>query len=155
MSRLLCQAELLRHDRVCPPDQWAAPVRAPIGNRTLDLLLTMETLYRLSYWGGLATWRTKQRPSGYTPSGGPTKSLVAARQDYRRRAPRAVQHDVQKAKHDLFHGILRPGVDGHHRNLGIDVRGLSDLCQGQVLPVLELVHRHDERKSDLLEVVQR
>src|SRR3954447_22602523 len=25
--------------------------RAPIGNRTLDLLLTMETLCRLSYWG--------------------------------------------------------------------------------------------------------
>jgi hypothetical protein len=26
-------------------------VRAPIRNRTVDLLLTMETLYRLSYWG--------------------------------------------------------------------------------------------------------
>ncbi|CCH77332.1 hypothetical protein BN12_320025 [Nostocoides japonicum T1-X7] len=25
--------------------------RAPIGNRTLDLFLTMETLCRLSYWG--------------------------------------------------------------------------------------------------------
>src|SRR3954452_803342 len=25
--------------------------RAPIRNRTVDLLLTMETLYRLSYWG--------------------------------------------------------------------------------------------------------
>ncbi len=29
----------------------ATPTRAPIGNRTLDLLLTMETLCRLSYWG--------------------------------------------------------------------------------------------------------
>src|SRR6476469_381400 len=27
------------------------PTRAPIGNRTLDLFLTMETLCRLSYWG--------------------------------------------------------------------------------------------------------
>ncbi len=27
--------------------------RAPIRNRTVDLLLTMETLCRLSYWGTL------------------------------------------------------------------------------------------------------
>src|SRR3954453_10942269 len=33
--------------------RWAGnrPTRAPIGNRTLDLFLTMETLCRLSYWG--------------------------------------------------------------------------------------------------------
>ena len=30
---------------------WAAIARAPKGNRTLDLLLTMETLCRLSYRG--------------------------------------------------------------------------------------------------------
>jgi hypothetical protein len=29
-----------------------ATLRAPKGNRTLDLLLTMETLCRLSYRGG-------------------------------------------------------------------------------------------------------
>ena len=38
MSRLLYQAEL--------------PRRAPNRNRTDDLFLTMETLYRLSYGGG-------------------------------------------------------------------------------------------------------
>ena len=37
------------------PASWRGPssVRAPIRNRTVDLLLTMETLYRLSYWGVL------------------------------------------------------------------------------------------------------
>jgi hypothetical protein len=40
-----------------------APVRAPIGNRTLDLLLTMETLYRLSYWGGTTTMMPDKRSS--------------------------------------------------------------------------------------------
>ncbi len=34
-------------------DSSAGP-RAPIRNRTVDLLLTMETLCRLSYWGVLA-----------------------------------------------------------------------------------------------------
>src|SRR6059058_3884497 len=29
--------------------------RAPIRNRTVDLLLTMETLCRLSYWGSIRT----------------------------------------------------------------------------------------------------
>ena len=37
-------------------------VRAPMRNRTADLLLTMETLYRLSYWG-LAALR--QRAKAY------------------------------------------------------------------------------------------
>src|SRR3954453_22975415 len=31
------------------------PTRAPIGNRTLDLFLTMETLCRQSYWGAADT----------------------------------------------------------------------------------------------------
>src|SRR6478752_7393443 len=35
-------------------------------NRTADLLLTMETLYRLSYWGLVALW---QRGKPYTGSG--------------------------------------------------------------------------------------
>src|SRR2546421_12474172 len=37
-----------------PRFSWTdvARLRAPIRNRTVDLLLTMETLYRLSYWGG-------------------------------------------------------------------------------------------------------
>ena len=45
MSRLLYQAEL--------------PRRAPNRNRTDDLFLTMETLYRLSY-GGEKTWASVQ-----------------------------------------------------------------------------------------------
>jgi hypothetical protein len=56
MSRLLCQPELLRRPNQPGPvaaDSGTGP-RAPIRNRTVDLLLTMETLYRLSYWGVLA-----------------------------------------------------------------------------------------------------
>ena len=42
--------------------------RAPIRNRTVDLLLTMETLCRLSYWGQAAR-------KGYTTARGPPNPL--------------------------------------------------------------------------------
>src|SRR3954453_12754907 len=48
MSRLLCQ---LSYSALTVARAGRAPPGAPIGNRTLDLLLTMETLCRLSYWG--------------------------------------------------------------------------------------------------------
>src|SRR5690606_35379465 len=46
MSRALCPSELPRRVR-----RRSRGLRAPIGNRTLDLLLTMETLCRLSFRG--------------------------------------------------------------------------------------------------------
>src|SRR3954470_18424828 len=48
MSRLLCQ---LSYSALTVARAGRAPPGAPIGNRTLDLLLTMETLCRLSYRG--------------------------------------------------------------------------------------------------------
>ncbi len=45
--------------------------RAPIRNRTVDLLLTMETLYRLSYWG---LTRLSRAETGYTGLTLPEKS---------------------------------------------------------------------------------
>src|SRR3954453_14937125 len=60
MSRLLYR---LSYPASTPPDgpATASPgyrttaVRAPIRNRTVDLLLTMEMLCRLSYWGAAGT----------------------------------------------------------------------------------------------------
>src|SRR5687768_10191065 len=52
MSRLLYQAELHRRDR--RPAGAGQRDRAPLRNRTVDLLLTMETLWRLSQGGGEA-----------------------------------------------------------------------------------------------------
>ena len=62
MSRLLYQAELLRH--AVHPRLGECTFRAPIRNRTVDLLLTMEMLYRLSYWGEGPTQATGQRCLG-------------------------------------------------------------------------------------------
>src|SRR5690625_1015317 len=48
MSRALSPTELPRRCRLWSRHNTG---RAPKRNRTVDLLLTMETLYRLSYWG--------------------------------------------------------------------------------------------------------
>src|SRR3954471_14543429 len=84
MSRLLCQPELLRRSnlerrRLAFPSS-GSEARAPIRNRTVDLLLTMETLYRLSYWGVLAGWRartgyTRPRPSSQLTGSRPGKPV--------------------------------------------------------------------------------
>src|SRR3954469_20770533 len=53
MSRLLCQLSYTAAKAPSPPGRCL--FRAPIRNRTVDLLLTMETLCRLSYWGTRGT----------------------------------------------------------------------------------------------------
>src|SRR5262249_6603123 len=63
MSRLLFRLSYTASAGACPP----APDRAPIRNRTVDLLLTMETLYRLSYWGNIyATCTISDNTTGNT-----------------------------------------------------------------------------------------
>src|SRR3954451_16260817 len=62
--RLLYPPELPRRVRAPASAADDDTLRAPIRNRTVDLLLTMETLCRLSYWGS-ADERTRCRaPSG-------------------------------------------------------------------------------------------
>src|ERR1044071_9911087 len=59
MSRLLYRLSYTALTCLCrgARNRTPRPVhRAPIRNRTVDLLLTMETLYRLSYWGGSGTY---------------------------------------------------------------------------------------------------
>src|SRR3954454_6231126 len=52
MSRLLYRLSYAAETNRPPPETAGTrSIRAPIRNRTVDLLLTMETLYRLSYWG--------------------------------------------------------------------------------------------------------
>jgi hypothetical protein len=50
MSRLLFRLSYTAF-KGCTALAGRALPRAPIRNRTVDLLLTMETLCRLSYWG--------------------------------------------------------------------------------------------------------
>src|SRR5207302_7036458 len=47
----------------CPQTQ-PTQSRAPIRNRTVDLLLTMETLCRLSYWGAARATQLYTSPPG-------------------------------------------------------------------------------------------
>ena len=51
MSRLLYRLSYTATVRTCPDAASRVRARAPLRNRTVDLLLTMETLCRLSYWG--------------------------------------------------------------------------------------------------------
>ena len=51
MSRLLYQLSYTATTIERPAEAGPSLIRAPMRNRTADLLLTMETLYRLSYWG--------------------------------------------------------------------------------------------------------
>src|SRR5262245_4427066 len=73
MSRLLYRLSYTALTCLCRGAQNRTPRpahRAPIRNRTVDLLLTMETLYRLSYWGGSRTQevpRSREKPT--RPSG--------------------------------------------------------------------------------------
>ena len=51
MSRLLYQLSYTATTIEFPAEAGNPLIRAPMRNRTADLLLTMETLYRLSYRG--------------------------------------------------------------------------------------------------------
>jgi hypothetical protein len=51
MSRLLYQLSYTATTIGLPAEAGIPLIRAPMRNRTADLLLTMETLYRLSYRG--------------------------------------------------------------------------------------------------------
>ena len=59
MSRLLYR---LSYPALATDQYLIGTARAPMQNRTADLLLTMETLYRLSYRGlaGPLRYRTRQ-----------------------------------------------------------------------------------------------
>src|SRR5438093_566228 len=63
MSRLLYRLSYAAVMSDCPPGGGGnRHTRAPIRNRTVDLLLTMETLCRLSYWGERGRHYTVHRP---------------------------------------------------------------------------------------------
>src|SRR6266536_2248248 len=87
MSRLLYRLSYTALTCLCRGARNRTPRpahRAPIRNRTVDLLLTMETLYRLSYWGGSRTWefiwsREKTtRPRSSAEIGYPVTTAVSA-----------------------------------------------------------------------------
>src|SRR3954452_8349969 len=90
MSRLLCQ---LSYSALTVARAGRAPPGAPIGNRTLDLLLTMETLCRLSYRGAAradpGSGSTVHGAGGRTPNRRPAG---AWRLEGRRRPSRPTAH---------------------------------------------------------------